>query len=89
MDGSYVVKMGDRGRLVVPAELRARLGLVPGRILVLLETADGVELLTREQLMDRVRRDLAGHDLVAELLAERREASRLEDQESVDAVMPA
>ena len=46
---------------------------------MLLETPDGLLLLTREQLLDRVRADLAGLDLVGELLAERRRAAELED----------
>ena len=71
--------MGDRGRLVVPAEVRARAGLVEGTPLVLLESPGGLILLTREQLRDRVRAELAGLDLVGELLAERRRAAELED----------
>ena len=73
------VVMGDRGRLVVPAEVRARAGLVEGTPLVLLESPGGLVLLTREQLRDRVRSDLAGLDLVGELLADRRRAAELED----------
>lgn len=63
----------------MPAEVRARRGLVEGTQLMLLETPDGLLLLTREQLLDRVRADLAGLDLVGELLAERRRAAELED----------
>lgn len=72
MSGTHHVVVGDRGRLVLPADLRARLGLADGSPLVLLETPHGLVLLTREQLRDRVRDELAGTDLVAELLAERR-----------------
>jgi len=74
-----MVTMGDRGRLVIPAELRERAGLDEGSALLLLEAADGVVLLTREQLKRRVRADLAGHDLVAELLADRRATAAEED----------
>lgn len=63
----------------MPAEVRARRGLVEGTQLMLLETPGGLLLLTREQLLDRVRADLAGLDLVGELLAERRRAAELED----------
>lgn len=63
----------------MPAEVRARRGLVEGTQLMLLETPEGLLLLTREQLLDRVRADLAGLDLVGELLAERRRAAELED----------
>ena len=71
--------MGDRGRLVVPADVRARAGLAAGTPLILLETPAGLVLLTRAQLRARVRDELAGLDLVAELLADRRRASSAED----------
>jgi AbrB family looped-hinge helix DNA binding protein len=77
MSGTYKVVVGDRGRLVVPAELRERASLREGTVLVLFETPSGFVLLTREQLRDRVRADLADLDLVGDLLADRRlEASR-------------
>ncbi len=79
MDGTWTVTMGDRGRLVVPAEVRDRAGLAEGTTLVLLESAGGLVLLTRQQLRDRVREELAGTDLVSELLAERRTAAATED----------
>ena len=79
MSGTHTVVMGDRGRLVVPAEVRARAGLVEGTPLVLLESPGGLVLLTREQLRERVLSDLAGLDLVGELLAGRRRAAELED----------
>lgn len=72
--------MGDRGRLVVPAELRDRAGLREGRPLVFLETPDGLLLLTREQLRSIVRANLDGKDLVNSLLTERRTASADEDR---------
>lgn len=64
---------------MVPAEVRERAGLTEGTTLVLLETPAGIVLLTREQLRDRVREELAGLDLVSELLADRRRASAAED----------
>ena len=79
MSGTYTVAMGDRGRLVIPAAARERAGLSPGTLLVLLETAGGLVLMTRQQLRSRVREELAGADLVAELLADRRRAAERED----------
>ena len=79
MSGTYSVAVGDRGRLVVPAEVRERANLVPGTPLVLLDTPTGIVLLTREQLRDRVRGELAGLVLVGELLSDRRRASKEED----------
>lgn len=79
MSGTYSVVMGDRGRLVIPAEVRTAAGLAEGTKLVLLPTDAGLVLMTREQLRARVRDDLAGLDLVGELLAERRRAAADED----------
>lgn len=71
--------VGDRGRLVIPAEVREQAGIGEGTPLVLLPTESGLVLLTREQLRARVRADLAGLDLVGDLLADRRRAAALED----------
>jgi AbrB family looped-hinge helix DNA binding protein len=79
MRGTHTIVVGDRGRLVVPAEVRERTGLVEGTTLVLLETPSGIVMMTRKQLRDRVRDELAGLDLVGELLAERRAAAATED----------
>lgn len=79
MSGTYAVTMGDRGRLVVPAELRERLHLEPGTPLLLVDTADGVVLATREQAKRLVRAQLGGPSLVAELLAERRSAAAADE----------
>ena len=79
MSGTYPVVVGDRGRIVVPAEVRERAGLAVGTPLVLLDTPEGLVLLTREQLRTRVRAELEGLDLVSELLAERRRNAQQED----------
>ena len=79
MSGTYHLVVGDRGRLVLPAEVRQRAGLRHGTALVLLESPTGLVLLTREQLKERVRRDLQDSDLVEDLVANRRaEAAREE-----------
>jgi AbrB family looped-hinge helix DNA binding protein len=79
MSGTYPVVMGDRGRLVIPADLRERMRLEPGTQLVLVETRRGLVLATREQVKQLVRDELKGLDLVAELLADRRKAAAAED----------
>jgi hypothetical protein len=55
--------------------------LTEGTGLILLETPGGLVLLTRSQLQERVRADLAGLDLVGELLADRRAEAAVEDAE--------
>jgi len=70
--------MGDRGRLVIPAELRVKAGLAQGTPVVLIDTPGGVVLVSREQLKSLVRADLAGLDLVGELLADRRRQAAVE-----------
>ncbi len=80
MRGTHSLVVGDRGRIVVPAEVRERAGLTTGTPLVLLETEAGLVLLTREQLRARVRCELSGLDLVGELLESRRESSTSEDE---------
>lgn len=79
MSGTNTVVVGDRGRIVIPTGVRRRTGLTEGTPLIMLETPDGLVLLTREQLRARVRRDLDGLDLVSDLLAERRRAAVEED----------
>lgn len=75
MSGTYQATVGDRGRIVLPAALRESAGLEAGTALTVIESEHGIVLLTRAQLRDWVRRDLQGLDLVAELIAERREAA--------------
>lgn len=80
MSGTHHIVVGDRGRVVVPADVRERTGIREGTPLVLLESPTGLVLLTRAQLRQRVRDDLEGTDLVAELLAERRARAADEDK---------
>lgn len=79
MSGTTAVTMGDRGRIVIPADVRQRAGIEEGTVMVLLETSRGLVLLRRDQLRDLVQADLQGGDLVGELIAERRASARLDD----------
>lgn len=76
MDGTYNTRMGDRGRLVVPAALRQSAGLDPDTPVTLIATPNGVVLVTRDQLKQLVRRDLGDLDLVAELIEDRRRQAK-------------
>ena len=66
---------------MVPAAVRERAGFSEGTTLMLLETPDGVVLMTRQQLLARVRGELRGSDLLGELLTDRRRAAEVEDAE--------
>lgn len=72
----FAVRLGERGRLVLPAELRRVMGVDTGDELVARLEGDGVHLISRRQLARRARGLLrernARTDLVAELLVERR-----------------
>ena len=81
MSGTYAATMGDRGRLVVPAELRESAGLTEGKRLTFIEVDGGLLLVTREQLRDLVRRDLSAGGLVEKLLRERRANAISEDSQ--------
>jgi len=72
MSGTYSVVVGNKGRIVVPAELRERAGLAEGSTLTLVDTGSGVLMLTRDELKELVRKDLTCADLVGELLRDRR-----------------
>lgn len=82
MSGTFPVVMGDRGRLVVPAELRERQNMAPGSPMLMIETPRGVLLVSRDQAREMIREELAGRDLVAELLAERRRDASADDAEA-------
>jgi len=82
MSDTFTATMGDRGRVVVPADVRQRCGFEKGQRLVFVDTADGVILMTMKRLEERVRADFAsGPDLVSELIAERRQAARAENSQ--------
>ncbi|WP_423922630.1 AbrB/MazE/SpoVT family DNA-binding domain-containing protein [Candidatus Poriferisodalis sp.] len=81
MSDAYHLVMGDRGRVVFPAEIRARAGMETGTPLILFEAEHGYELYTREQLSEKICSNLAGADLVNELLVERRQEAARENAE--------
>jgi len=82
MSTTSELTVGDRGRVVLPADLRRRAGLTVGTKLVAIDGDDGIVLLTREQLKRRVRDQLSGASLVDSLIDDRRRAAQLEDSEA-------
>jgi AbrB family looped-hinge helix DNA binding protein len=72
-----VVAVGPKGRVVIPVEIRRRLKLEEGSELVALVEGDGVLLLPRAAVRDRLRSLFAttAPGMAAELIAERRAAA--------------
>jgi len=76
-------KMNQQGRIVIPAECRAAAGIKPGEVLLVEVVGEGeLRLRTKEQALKAaqaiVARYSSGRDLVAELIAERREEAARE-----------
>jgi AbrB family looped-hinge helix DNA binding protein len=71
------VAVRSKGRVVIPVEIRRRLGLKAGSKLVAMIDGDGVLLLPRTSVRSRLRLLFAGvpADLSGELVAERRAAA--------------
>ena len=87
---SVRIRLGDRGRLVLPAELRRAAGFQDGDELTVSLEADGMRIVGRRELARSGRGSLAhlkgDRDLIGELLNERRaEAAR----EELDVQAPA
>lgn len=79
----YTINLGARGRLVLPAPLRERLGLKEGDRLVLTVQSDGsLSLISLREQVSKLQglfKDIApGVSLADELIAERREEARQE-----------
>jgi AbrB family looped-hinge helix DNA binding protein len=81
------VVVGDRGRVVLPSEVRSALGLEPGSRMLLSTEKDGsLRLRPYRSVADHGRGMLAslapaGDSMVDELLAERRREAAREDHE--------
>jgi len=76
-------RLNEQGRIVIPAECRTAAGLKPGDELIVEAVGDGeVRLRTKAQALKEaqqiVARYSAGRDIVAELIAERREEAARE-----------
>ena len=87
-DGCHVsdftrARINDQGRIVIPAECRAASGIKPGDELLIESVGEGeLRLRTKEHALKEAQRIVAryssGRDLVAELIAERREEAARE-----------
>jgi len=80
-------KIGANGRIVIPAAIREELGIKPGDPVVM-DVEDGVlRIESYPTMIARIQRELAqylpaGVSLADELIAERREEARREQEES-------
>ena len=86
MVNAIPVKVGPKGRVVVPAPIRRELGIEEGTTLRARVEGDGIVLEPRTAALRRLRvlvRDAVpeGVSLVDELIAERREEARREEEE--------
>lgn len=79
---STAIRLGDRGRLVIPAAIRRQLGVERGDVLVASVEGARLVLEPRAAALGRLRERLtaipAGVSLVDELIAERRVEARRE-----------
>ncbi len=81
MGGTRALVMGDRGRLVIPADVRADLNWTQGTRMVLVEAEYGMLLMSVDQARALIKKQIGDRDLVGELIAERH-AEALADAQS-------
>jgi len=68
---AHPISLGDRGRLVIPIDVRERHGWETGTPLVSIDTDAGLLVMSAKEGLAWLRSRILGRDLVAELLAER------------------
>ncbi len=75
MSGTHSFTIGNRGRVVLPIELRQSRGWSDGTVMFAVETAQGVQLMSRDELRDQLAEEMRGPSLADELIAERHAAN--------------
>jgi AbrB family looped-hinge helix DNA binding protein len=82
MSDTNVLSVGPKGRVVIPVEIRRRLGLEEGSQLVALLEGDGVLLLPRHAVKKRLRGMFADlrTSMAEELVRDRRAAAAEESR---------
>ena len=83
---TYVLQVGERGRVVLPAKVRKRLSLSPGdRVVLNVDKSGDMRLASLKRKIEKgmgMFADLQPHRIASEeLIAERREEQRREDLE--------
>lgn len=80
--GVATATIGEKGRLVVPIEVRRRYGWDAGTSLVFIDSEAGAHLMSADDALARFRASVAGTSSpVDELLAERRHEAARENGE--------
>lgn len=86
---AFSVVLGERGRIVLPAEVRQRLDVQPGDRLILIVENKEARLVSAREQISRIAgclRDLGpGVSMVDELIAERRAEAAREEADAASA----
>ena len=69
---THAITVGDRGRFVLPIEVRERHGWEQGTPLVAVDSDEGLLVMSVAESLAKLRARISGRDLVDELLTERR-----------------
>jgi AbrB family looped-hinge helix DNA binding protein len=85
---SVKVRLNDNGRIVIPAEMRQKLGILAGDTVLLTVEGDALKIESYRARVRRVQESLRkyiapGRSLADELIAERREEARREMEEAL------
>lgn len=80
MSDTFKLQVGEKGRVVIPSEIRSRHNWEQGTELLLLDTDRGVTITTADDVLDALTGSLKGTGSVAEFLAERRTAAEDENR---------
>lgn len=82
MGDTNLLSVGPKGRVVIPVDIRRRLGLAEGSQLVAVLEGEGVLLLPRDAVKKRLRGMFAGvrSSMADELIRDRRAAAAKESR---------
>jgi AbrB family looped-hinge helix DNA binding protein len=80
------VILGESGRIVLPAAIRKELGLKPGERLTVVSELGEIRILSRKMALESIRAEVLKHtrpgaSLAGELIRDRREEVRRDDEE--------
>ena len=85
---SVKIRINDNGRIVIPVEMRQKLGILAGDTVLLTIEGDALKIESYRARVRRVQESLRkyiapGRSLADELIAERREEARREMEEAL------